>query len=118
MTKSENNDQYLDKNGDFSPLPKIPLCVYSCVCSRPPKQTGRRPNLHSTQLTPRVIYPEIIERFSWNLGKTNIFPLGTCHFFAHVFAHGPHVCGTGASSESVVSHEKTRQTGLKDLKNG
>jgi hypothetical protein len=91
MTKNENNDQYLTKtvisarSQKCFDLPILPLCVHSCACARPPKkQKGRRPNSHSTQLTPWVISPEIMARFSWNFGKTkNIFPLGTCYFNAH-----------------------------------
>ncbi len=75
----------------FQPAPKnvltcvfyLSLCSLVCVCARPPKKKVAGQIRIRRSLTPRVISPENMERFSFNFGKTNIFPLGTCHFNAN-----------------------------------
>ncbi len=85
----------LIKNGVSTYLPATQFFLTCCVfflsvfsrvfvCSAT-KKNGCRPKSHSMKLTPRVISPEIMELFSWNFGKANIFPFGTCHFNAHSY---------------------------------
>ncbi len=101
----------------------LSVCLLVCVCSTT-KKAGRWTNLHSTQLTPRVISPEIMERFTWNFGKTNVFPLGTCRFNARFFiVLNPNMVNNSlfllrartsvapGCPLRVVSREETHQTG-------